>query len=101
MPIEPVRPGTIIASSLPHVLRQRTGTTSPGHALPDQTAFAAQEAEQGKQRQPEHREIVAFDPLEQMAAEALELVAADARRDRRASRIEVGVEKALRQRAHG
>ena len=45
--------------------------------------------------------MVAFDALEQMHAEAFELIAADAAGDRIACGIEIGVEKFLGEIAHG
>src|SRR5215831_3812187 len=45
--------------------------------------------------------MLAFDALEQLDADPLQLVAANARRDRRPRGIEVGFEKAIGKGAHG
>ena len=45
--------------------------------------------------------MLAFDALEQLDADPLQLIAANARRDRSPHRIEIGFEKAVGKGAHG
>ena len=52
-------------------------------------------------RQTENGEMVALDALEQMNAELFELIGADTFEHRRAGRVEIGVEKVVRQASHG
>ncbi len=65
-----------------------------------QTRSAA-ESQQRQQRQAEDGEIVALDPLEQMDADAFELIAADAGQRGVARHVEIVVEKAVGKIAHG
>src|SRR5664280_1599942 len=57
--------------------------------------------EQWQQRQAENGEIVAVDALEQMNADAFELIAADARQSGVPRHVEIILEKAVRNIAHG
>ena len=66
-----------------HDLDRNPMSTFRDHALAVDELVLPQEAEQRQQRQAEDGEIVAFDPLEQMNADALELIAADAGQRRR------------------
>src|SRR5882762_4653742 len=70
-------------------------------ASPRQASLPPQESQQREQRKPEDGEVIAFDLLEQVAPQAFELIAADAGGDRRAGRVQIGVEEALGQRPHG
>ena len=67
---------------------KRDGRDKPGHdksypstnpELPIHESRLAQIGEQRQQRQTENGEVVAFDALEQMHADAFELIGADAR----------------------
>src|SRR5215510_4223993 len=67
----------------------------------NETSVTPQEIERRQQRQAEDGEMIRLDALEQMYAEALELIGADARRHRRAGRFEISIEKAIAQHSHG
>src|SRR4051812_22330183 len=78
--------------------------TSPAMTMsvsPRQAALPPQESQQREQRKPEYGEMIAFDLLEQVTAQAFELIAADAGGDRRAGRVQIGIEEALGQSPHG
>src|SRR5262245_8747629 len=66
----------------------------------DEASFLPQEIKRGQKRQAEDREMIRLDTLEQLNAEALELIGADACQHRRACRFEVGIEKPIAESTH-
>src|SRR5258708_38836020 len=69
--------------------------------LVGKTAFAPQILQELQQRQTKDREMVAVDPLEQLNADTLHLIAADARRYGKSGGFDIGLEKAIRELPHG
>ena len=69
------------------------------HQLEQQPALA-QIVEQRQQRQAEDGEMAAFDLLEQLRAQALDPVAADAAADRLIFGVEIGLEESVAERPH-
>ena len=67
-------------------VRQRMNGRSP---LMTETSAPPQEIERCQQRQSQDREIVAFDPFEQLDAETFNLIGADTRRRRAADGVEI------------
>src|SRR5438445_10454718 len=63
--------------------------------LVGETAFAPQILQELQQRQTKDREMVALDPLEQLNAGALHLIAADPGRCRKSRGFGIGFEKAI------
>src|SRR5258708_39754928 len=71
------------------------------NCLIGQAALAPQIEQELQQGQTQDREMVAVDALEQLNAGALDLIAPDARRQRRSDRLDVGFQKAVREFPHG
>src|SRR5262249_33633717 len=64
-------------------------------------SFGTQEAECAHDWQTQDRKVICIKGLEQMNAQALDLVGAHARRYGRPSCVEIGVEKRVAERPHG
>jgi len=72
----------------------RTGQPKNDHReiLHAKQLFAAQKRQQRQKRQPEDSEMITLDPLEQMHAQAFQLVSADARCHSLARFIQIGLD---------
>ena len=60
-----------------------------------------QEAEKGNEGQPEHGRVLPLDPAEELRAESLKAVGADAREGGVTLKVKVSVEERIRESAHG
>jgi len=86
---------------LAHDLVRKPVPTFRDHALSSNKSILPKKFEQRHQRQAENSEMIAFHTLEQMNANAFELIGPDARHGIVPHHVEIVVEKAVGEIAHG
>ena len=79
---------------------KRTCQTENKHWLAIDEFVLSEESQQWQKRKAEDREIIPLDPLEQVYADAFELIASDACHRSVSSQIEIFIEKTIGKIAH-